>query len=157
MTDRPEPRRPAHPGWKPVPAVAYKLMSWAQAEGIRIYAAEAWQYRGVLVISAVEEPVGDDGSGDLVLSWHLSVTEHGGRPGRRAMESVRRDFGMTEAEEDNHAPGMKLRDLWLPVDPARRVGCACKEVEQPIIEVAGHGDDAEPYVWRPGLLLPERT
>lgn len=117
---------------------------WYRLNGMGDCPVDAWVYRGIAVVSSVDR-IHHDGP-----TWHLSVTEKGARPGRRAMALVRRDFGMTEAEEDNHAPGMTLRDLWMPVDPAQRNPCPCKETEEPVIEMAGQGDDAEPYIWRPG-------
>jgi hypothetical protein len=138
-----QPRRPRHAGWRPDPDAAARVILRSMGRSV----AEAWRYRGILVISAVEDV--DDGRG-ATPTWHLSITERGDRPGLRAMATVRRDFDMEEAEEDNHGPAMKLRDLWLPIEPRMRGECACKAAEEPVIGVAGHGDDADVYVWRRG-------
>lgn len=39
------------------------------------------------------------------------------------------NFGMQEAEEDNHEAGF-VRKFWLPVDPQYRIPCPCKDEEQ---------------------------
>lgn len=41
------------------------------------------------------------------------------------------------SEVDNHHPGVAVH-LWLPVDPAHRVTCECKDDEQTITEPDGY-------------------
>ena len=96
----------------------------------------------VVVLSAIEEAEYPDGSGQSGLQWHVSLTGRDDffRPVRATelqLDVVRRAFDMVEAEEDNHQPG-KARNLWLPVDPARRVDCECKTTEVTITEPDGY-------------------
>lgn len=70
---------------------------------------------------------------------HMSVSQGGHRPAKRALAMALAAFGMTGAEEDNHHPGV-ARHFWRPVDPAHRVACECKEDEALVVEPDG-------YVW----------
>lgn len=86
------------------------------------------------------------------MTWCVSVSAtHRRRGGERAgahhVAAVLQAFGMTAALEDNHAPLKWVRTFWLQVDPAQRAPCSCIEAE-PEVTTAGHGDHAEPYVWR---------
>lgn len=97
-------------------------------------------FRGrVMVISTLDLAELPDGSG-MGPQWHVSVS-FGANGTRRLtddeLKPVLRDFGMTEAEEDNHEPG-RARHFWLPVDPEHRVDCECKTTEQVHTEADGH-------------------
>lgn len=97
-------------------------------------------FRGrVLVISTLDLAALPDGSG-MGPQWHVSIS-FGPNATRRLtsdeLKPVLRDFGMTEAEEDNHEPG-RARHFWLPVDPAHRVDCECKTTEEVHTEADGH-------------------
>lgn len=142
-----DPRRPQGSGWVPDLLRQRQMRRDMPPVFARI---EAWQHGQVLVLSNVEDvtPGG--------VTWHGSVSEAGGRPGRSAMRLVRRAFGMEEAEEDNHSPGQRIRSLWLPVDPAQRKPCACVVLEEPTLGDAGMPGDLDRYVWRPGLVEQER-
>ena len=66
-------------------------------------------------------------------TFHVSVSQRGGSLVSDAdLKRVRRDFGMLEAEEDNHHPG-RARHLMLPADPRHRVACECKTDEETIV------------------------
>ena len=101
--------------------------------------ASVWTARRLRVISALgvmRSPVNDKQS---VETWHVSVAVE--RANRRATDKeiahVRLAFGMREAEEDNHEPGM-ARHLFLPVDPSHRTSCECKINEEQVTEADGH-------------------
>ncbi len=90
-----------------------------------------------LVISNLLDMEAPDGSGDSIAQWHVSVSDYGHRPSPKLIEQVRRDFGMQQAEIDNHHPGVAVH-LMLVVDPARRVDCECKVGEQIVTEPDGY-------------------
>lgn len=73
------------------------------------------------------------------LTHHVSVSQAGGAmvPDSELLR-VRRDFGMLDAEEDNHHPG-RARHLMMPDDPRYRVSCECKADEAVIV--------TDGYVW----------
>lgn len=102
--------------------------------------ASAWRRKGLLVVSSFSKKVdAPDGSGEAIPQWMLSISVWDGT--RRATdEEVRQTlvcFGMTEAEEDNHFPGI-ARMHFLVVDPARRVDCECKSDETTVVEPDGY-------------------
>lgn len=81
-------RRPAHPGWKPdTEAAARGRLAFAALGMTSVL--EAWRYRGILVISALETV--DDGRGPTP-TWHLSITEagrpHAGEAGAPAIDEA---------------------------------------------------------------------
>lgn len=65
------------------------------------------------------------------------------RPSDRDMSRVRRAFGMEEAEEDNHEPGV-ARKLFLVVDQAGRASCECKEGDTVVVEPNGQTWSSDP-------------
>lgn len=100
-----------------------------------------WKHakRGLFALSTCEWALAPAGQKEPIPQWHVSVSSRFAK--RRATEDdmrlVRTAFGMQEAEEDNHEPGI-ARNLWLPVDPARRVSCECKVDEVTFTEPDGH-------------------
>lgn len=120
-------RRPTLPGWVPVPGL--------RAGGL-VLAISAWQRGPTCVISALEEAELPDGTG-AGPQWHVSVSRAGKRPGPNDVQAAQRAFDMRKAEEDNHHPGV-ARHFWLPVDPAHRVDCECKESEVLVTEPDGY-------------------
>lgn len=107
-------------------------------DGQRPLAASAWQRGPVRVISCVElaeyaESVG----GGTGPQWHISITRQGERATDRDLSMVAKAFGLPRVEEDNHHPG-KVRHLWCPVDPQKRVDCECKTTEVTITEPDGY-------------------
>lgn len=122
-------RRPNSNAWKRVEDLPALLLDSGYS---------VWRSRRIRVISALEMAEMPDGSGDVGPTWHVSVsTSSGGEASDAEMQRVRLAFGMTEAEEDNHEPG-RARNLWLVVDPARRVACECKTTETIVVEENGH-------------------
>lgn len=89
--------------------------------------------RVISTLTMAKLPRREDGG----LQWHVSASRAGRRPSDRDMELVRAAFGLRDAEEDNHHPGI-ARHLWLPVDPAHRVGCECAEDERVVVEPDGY-------------------
>lgn len=106
--------------------------NWQYAGRIRMPLSEAlvFDHRAkVRVLSAVEMVQNEDGR--VTREWHVSVSHNGGIPDNLVMEMVRRDFGMQDAFEDNHQPGI-VRNLWLAIDPAdRKPQCDCVANERP--------------------------
>lgn len=107
--------------------------------------------KDVLVFSAVEKT-------NRGFEWHVSVSLASpviGGSARRAPRSVvrkvRRDFGLEQAEEDNHVPHGFVRNLWLTCDPDHRGECECVDEGPPIVEPFGEpgGDEGDDYEWRP--------
>lgn len=99
--------------------------------------ASAWQLGPVVVLSALELVKAPDGQGDEIPQWHISIADVGKRPSPKHVRRALRAFGMVGAEEDNHHPG-NARHFWMPVDPARRVACECKEDEAVVVEPDGY-------------------
>lgn len=119
-----EPKKPASGPWRflrvltigPFTATAYVTLD------------------GNAVLSAVEAPDGKP-------EYHVSVSRAGAVASDELVSQVRRDFGMEEAQEDNHGPGV-VRHLWLAVEPVdRKPDCHC-------VNEAPAGEDG-PRVWRP--------
>jgi hypothetical protein len=125
-------------------------MSARSSRGEQGYAAEAWYYlsRGLAVISAVEVVAPEPGAEVLGPEYHLSLsrTQPNGTPGRCSSADARwvlAQFGLEDAEEDNHVPRGKVRHFWRPVaDRLSGYACHCKDREPAIIEDKGD------YVWR---------
>jgi hypothetical protein len=87
----------------------------------------------IVTLATMEMPDGN-GSGP---TWLLSVTRRGKRAKDNLVKVALRDFGMLDAEEDNHNPG-QARCFFLVCDPARRVACECKTTEQVLVEPDGY-------------------
>lgn len=114
--------------WKEIPPPAH-----LQQHGARCYK------RGqTYVITQLADMEAPDGSGDVIPTWLVSVSTSGRTmPRDRTMRAVREAFGMQDAEEDNHMSGI-ARDLFMCVDPARRVECECKVDELTIVRADGY-------------------
>lgn len=69
--------------------------------------------------------------------WHVSISNVGKRPKAHHVRRALRARGMVGAEEDNHHPGA-ARHFWMPVDPAARVACECKDDEVTVVEADGY-------------------
>lgn len=69
--------------------------------------------------------------------WHISVTALGKRPKPFHVRKALRAFGMVGAELDNHHPG-NAQHYFMPVDPAMRVTCECKDGEVLVVEQDGY-------------------
>lgn len=104
--------------------------------------------RALLVLSQWHPRISaPDDSGDYIPQWLVSVSarrtvagvlvDEPLVPTDAEMRRVRLDFGMTDAEEDNHADGV-ARKLFLCVDPRRRVDCECKATERVIVREDGY-------------------
>jgi hypothetical protein len=99
--------------------------------------ASCWLRRNVVAISTLELAELPDGSGEVGPQWHLSISSAQHRATAAQAARALEDFGLVGAEEDNHEPGI-ARHFWLPVDPARRRDCECKESEVTVVEPDGH-------------------
>lgn len=74
----------------------------------------------------------------VVPFYHVSFTENGARPGDDAVRAGLADFGMEDADEDNHFPG-RARHFWLLVGaPRREQACECKRTEETVTEPDGY-------------------
>ncbi len=136
------PKRPAGPGW---------IQCAAPPEWVTMgYRAEAWENRGarLFVISAVEVATDKDGHTSKGPEYHISISarsQYGGVIRCSSADAlwVLAQFGITEAEEDNHVPGGQVRNFWRPVaDPLVGLLCECKDDEPAMREDKGD------YVWR---------
>ena len=104
---------------------------------------EAWRHKdGILVMSAVEVPTEQDGTTNGP-EYHLSISMTSGqRIDSKGAKWVRRQFGLEDAKEDNHFPGVS-RSFWRPVaDHLSGIECKCVETEPKIVEDQGD------FVWR---------
>ncbi len=102
----------------------------------------AWQAGNVRVISSLTMAELPDRSG-VGPQWHVSVTDRGRRPKPKQVRRALRAFSMVGAEEDNHHPG-NARQFWMPVDPASRVDCECKDDETTVTEPDGYAWQNDP-------------
>lgn len=84
----------------------------------------------ITIMELPQQPEGTVGP-----TFHVSVSMAGAPVPDRELMRVRRDFGMLDAEEDNHHPGV-ARHLMMPKDPRYRVTCECK-VDEEVIVTAG--------------------
>jgi hypothetical protein len=142
MIDIIKPKRPAGPGWAPLP-----LPRHFDNLG---YPAEMWFHATNLlsVISAVE--VANDGDGiDKGPEYHISISSAAGMSGRPARCSsaealwVLAQFELEGSEEDNHVPNGVVRNFWRPVaDQLVGIECACKD-DEPVMS-----EDKGDFIWR---------
>lgn len=98
--------------------------------------AQSWKkgrVRALTECTVMEYPDGDGKGPTWLVSFSLDGERLSGRPLDRALS----DFGMSDAEEDNHHPGV-ARHFFMPVDPAHRVDCECKSDETIIVEADGY-------------------
>ncbi len=132
--------RPRSPGWQEFEVPRQIIAMGGVARGY--YHAE----RQLNVISAVE--VADDGKIDKGPEFHLSISRSTPQgPARCSSEAARwvlRQFGLDDAEEDNHVPYGVVRNFWRPVaEPLVGLECECKAEEPAIVEDKGD------FIWRP--------
>jgi hypothetical protein len=132
-------RRPRSHRWDQAPVLP------ALAEDPRMLKISGWRRGRLYVVSALELAEAPDGSKETIPQWHLSVSRSGVRCNLDEVQATLRDFDMVTAEQDNHHPGV-ARHYWLPVDPARRVDCECKEGERLVVDPDGYpwSNDADP-------------
>lgn len=92
-----------------------------------------WPEKGFTVFSALEVVKPEIGP-----EYHLSISKNGGRCSRNEARFITKQFGMQDAEEDNHVPGGFVRNFWLPVNENLiGVECPCKAVEPVMRENKG--------------------
>lgn len=136
MIDIIKPKRPTGAGWQRL-ADPSKQVTLG-------YAGEAYCHpeSGLFVITAVE--VADDGDGiEKGPEYHVSVSRDGQRCSGSDALWVQAEFGMLDAEEDNHVPNGRVRNFWRPVaDRLIGLECPCKAGEPTMKEDKGD------YIWR---------
>lgn len=98
---------------------------------------ERWRYSGFVVTSQLAEMEAPDGTHDVIETWLVAISRNGRRASDEDVRRALRAFGMEDALEDNHHPGIS-RAFFLPVDPARRRECECKLGEKLITEADGY-------------------
>lgn len=103
----------------------------------RVPHVERFSYAGLLVLSEINDMEAPDGSKESIPQWLVTVSKNGKRVSDDDLDRVRRAFGMEQAEEDNHHPGVS-RALFLCVDPDRRATCECKADESTVVEPDGY-------------------
>lgn len=93
---------------------------------------------GIQVISSIHVVENANGIGTSP-HFHITISDRGERVPASIVPVILRQFGAADFDEDNHAPGKKLRSFWRPVegDPT---DCSCKEHQKPEVD----GD----YTWR---------
>jgi len=135
------PKHPGGPGWVRLPPPP----QWATMG----YPGETWmhQHYNLCVITAVEVAKDAD-QVDRGPEYHISISlqRHVGQVERCTSADalwVLGQFDLVDAEEDNHVPSGRVRNVWRPVAD-RLVGleCACKDDEPAMREDKGD------YVWR---------
>lgn len=114
-----------------------RTREWSRAEFIPVpcVSASAWRAGEIYVLSTLIHADLPRGGGQG-LQWHMSISRSGKRPKPHQVRRVLRAFGMEEAENDNHHPGV-AQNYFMVVDPAGRVGCECKVEEETIVESDG--------------------
>lgn len=120
-------------GWRELKQHADKIRRHVDALSYSV-----WYRAGVMAVSALEVAEAPDGRGDSIPQWHISFAGNGRRSTDDEVRAALVCFGMAGAEEDNHHPGGGARHFWVPVDPARRVDCECKEAEKVVVEADGY-------------------
>lgn len=103
----------------------------------RATAETAWRRGHLVVISSLLDAELPGGEGKVGPTYHVSISYKTRRPKPHHVRSALRDFGMAEAEEDNHHPGV-ARHFFLPLDPAYRGVCECKTSEVQVTEPDGY-------------------
>lgn len=111
-----------------LPRVGWRRLPDPRLPGPIPLSISAWSDGQATVISALEMAEAPDASGEAILTWHISVSEHGRRPRPRVLKRALAAFGMVGVEQDNHHPGHACH-FFQPVDPRRRRGCECKVTE----------------------------
>jgi hypothetical protein len=109
------------------------------------YDGEVFQHpeTGMSVISAVEVAEVEPGSEELGPEYHISISKRGQRCTSEEANWVLQQFGLEDAEEDNHVPSGKVRNFWRHVaDRLSGYQCPCKDNEPAMREDKGD------YVWR---------
>jgi hypothetical protein len=96
-----------------------------------------WRNSTLMVISSRGDM---EYRGVVVPQFHVSVSVGGSqrRPNDDELATVRKDFDMEDAEEDNHSNG-RIRNLFRPEHLPKGIEgvCDCKENEETITEADG--------------------
>lgn len=135
------PKRPIVPGWRRLPDAITRTLPIA-GEG---YPFEVWANDSAKlgVISAVEVASEARGLPALGPAYHLSVSRFGDRCSSADALWALAQFDLSDAKEDNHVPGGKVRNFWRYVaDNLSGYEYACVDVEPAVREDKGD------YVWR---------
>lgn len=100
--------------------------------------SSVWRHSLGLCVCSSLEIAELPGTENLVgPTWHISVSVAGRRPTSEQALLATKAFGMVEAEEDNHYPGV-ARHFFMPVDPQYRGVCECKVTERTVVEPDGY-------------------
>lgn len=130
---------PRFPGWREAPVDKHLL------ELGGVVRAFLHERNCVAVFSAVEYPY--DGRHDKGPEYHLSISRQTPSGPRRCNSDTARwvlkQFGLADAEEDNHVPYGVARNFWRPVsDRFTGLVCDCKAEEPAVVEDKGD------FIWR---------
>jgi len=82
---------------------------------------------------------------DFIPQYHLSISKaRARRCSSQDAKFILKQFGLSDALEDNHVHSGFVRNFWQPVDE-NKIGmeCACVDEEPAIVEDKGD------FVWRP--------
>ena len=126
--------RPRRGAWFKVPdAQARQHFPQFDGEPLSVWTTP----KGLAVSSALHNAEYPDKSG-VGPQYLIAISAKGNtRPTDQECNQVLADFGMSEADEDNHYPG-STRQFWQPLDPEKRQACHCKEAELTITEQDGY-------------------
>jgi hypothetical protein len=132
-----QPRKEERRRWERIADRDHPLAPNGRELEVAADAWSVWRGRGMMLISALEQAEYPTGGG-TGPQWHVSVSMRSGRRCSDADVAKALDaFGLVGAEEDNHHPGV-ARHFWMPLDPARRVDCECKDEEITIADPDGY-------------------
>ena len=126
-------RMPDSKLWKPMERATYRL------GGLDVCVSQ-WTHktRGIQVISSLDFAELPQSGGQAGPTWHISVAMRGGRRAKpELVRMARLAFGMADAAEDNHHPGV-ARHFFMPVDPQWRGVCECKDTELTLVDETGY-------------------
>lgn len=99
---------------------------------------------GFVAISALEVADGIIRN-EAIPQYHVSISKHPAiRCSSQDAKFILKQFGMSDALEDNHSPSRIIRSFWLPVDE-NKIGIDCHCVENEPAVILDKGD----YIWRP--------
>lgn len=129
---------------KPARPLAGSLWTLIDTLNFNGYDAERWLHKdGYAVISALE--VVEGGWQDEPMPhYHLSISR-GGKRRCSSMDAkfILKQFGLSDALEDNHVPNGFVRNFFMPVaEDQRGAICKCNDTEPAIREDKGD------FIWR---------
>ncbi len=112
------------------------------------YFGHYWMHvERLLCVMSCVEVARDADDIDKGPEYHVSLSRRVGsdivRADRNDARFVIKQFGLEDADEDNHVPGGVVRNFWMPVaEHLRGHVCPCKDTEPAMVEDKGD------FIWR---------